>query len=222
MALTGWNRRLSCSISSACSRSRNNSWPAQTRLRRQAQTGSPEWRLLHRGLLRPAFSRGQSSTGWTFVQPVLAKNPLFLGRFLGRFDLLKILGRFGVEFLQAGFAAEFDLFALVRENVRIAHLAEFFAGDDAGGERIGLGGFLLFLSQHAKRRGHVSECQGDCSQCFQFFHTMVVFEPADNTPESRKPFKLFSTQRRRTPSGIRLGEGAETIQLLLLHPRSRA
>jgi hypothetical protein len=72
---------------------------------------------------------------------------LLLFRF-GLFDLFHVFGRLFFEIFQAGLAAELDFARVVREHIRLAHLAEFIAGDDAGFQRVwrDLGIDTAFLS----------------------------------------------------------------------------
>jgi len=106
---------------------------------------------------------------------------VILGRLLRLFELLDVLGRFLVESLQAGLAAQFDLPALVREDVGLAHVAvELLAGDDARFERIQLG-FLGFPFTESDRdqRG---ECQcttgaeNDVAEFTDIFHGLLCIQ----------------------------------------------
>ncbi len=62
---------------------------------------------------------------------------------LRRFQLFDEFGGFFVEVFEATLTAEFDFPVLIREDVRVAHAAEFLAGDHAGFERIGFAFFRL-------------------------------------------------------------------------------
>lgn len=65
---------------------------------------------------------------------------LLLGGFFGGVEFLQILGGVFFEVLEAALAAEAHLAAFVGVDEGLAHLTEFFAGDDAGFERVGFGG----------------------------------------------------------------------------------
>jgi len=54
-------------------------------------------------------------------------------------ELAEILGRIGLELLDAGLAAEFDLLVVVNLGDGLAHAAEFIAADEAGFQRVGGG-----------------------------------------------------------------------------------
>jgi hypothetical protein len=71
---------------------------------------------------------------------------LFCGLFLfGFVEFLQIFCRVFFEVFLAIFATEMDFTPLVFEDIGIAHLAEFFVGDDAGLQRVGLLGFFVNL-----------------------------------------------------------------------------
>jgi hypothetical protein len=55
------------------------------------------------------------------------------------FQLRHVFGGLFVKVIQARFAAQAHLGALMREDMRLPHAVEFFTGDDAGGERVGAG-----------------------------------------------------------------------------------
>ncbi len=54
-----------------------------------------------------------------------------------------VLGRIGIEFLDAALAAELNLLAVVRDHHWLAHGAKFFTRNHAGFERVCLG-FRVF------------------------------------------------------------------------------
>lgn len=90
---------------------------------------------------------------------------LLLGGFFGVVELLQILGGVFLEVLEAAFAAEFDLAAFVDKGVGLAHLAEFFTGDDTGLQRVGLGGIRPFgvLGERGEGDADTGE-QDDCDE----------------------------------------------------------
>ena len=81
----------------------------------------------------------------------MLRGPLLL------FEFLEVGGGILVELLLAALTAQLDLLAFMRENERLPHFSEFFAGDEAGFERIGLsnclgdgccGGGLLLVARN--------------------------------------------------------------------------
>ena len=76
-------------------------------------------------------------------------------RWCGRlFELRHVFGRFLVEVLAAGLAAELNFLSFISEDYGLAHAAEFFTGNDAGGEGVSGGaGFCI-----ASDQGEPEEC----------------------------------------------------------------
>jgi hypothetical protein len=75
------------------------------------------------------------------------------GLLFGVVQFFQILIGIFVEILFAGFAAKLHFTAFMFENERLAHLAELLVRNDAGLERIGTLGFLIFLFIGGQCRG---------------------------------------------------------------------
>lgn len=69
--------------------------------------------------------------GATPSSPTLPVQPLALGLFLRRIELLEILLRVFVKVLEASFAAKLHLPPVVRVHKRLPHGAEFFPRNHA-------------------------------------------------------------------------------------------
>ena len=70
---------------------------------------------------------------------------------LASFELREVFGLIGLELFDAGFAAKFDLLAVVNLGDGAAHAVEVVAADEAFGEGVGLG----FLGGEGGFRGGV-------------------------------------------------------------------
>ena len=77
---------------------------------------------------------------------------------LASFELREVFGLIGFELLDAGFAAKFDLLAVVNLGDGAAHAVEVVATDEAFGEGVGLG-FLGGGSGFRGRAGGEGEAE---------------------------------------------------------------
>src|SRR5262249_9883778 len=75
---------------------------------------------------------------------------LLFGFGVGFVNFLHVFGRVFLEIFEAIFAAKLDLPAFVFEDIRLAHFAEFFTGNDAFVEWVGLGLFVLVGSKRVR------------------------------------------------------------------------
>jgi hypothetical protein len=72
------------------------------------------------------------------ILSIALSRPSLAGFGLCLVDFLKVFGRVFFEIFEAGFAAELNFSAVLLEGVRLAHLAQFLAGNNAGRKRVWL------------------------------------------------------------------------------------
>ena len=107
--------------------------------------------------------------------------------FFGGRELLQELCGILVKILLAAFAAQLDFLILVNKGERLTHLAQFFTGDDAGFQWVGLGlgsnrgcGFCggaatsrqraIGSGEFGRERGDAENGDGQKDDLIRFFH----------------------------------------------------
>ena len=106
-----------------------------------------------------------------FAKPILNHELGLLGFGFSFFDFLDVFSRLFVEVFQTTFATELDFPTFVGKHVWLAHLPEFFAGNDASFEGIGL--VFRVRGKADQRRSEKRDCKSGNSEVFNDFHIVL-------------------------------------------------
>jgi hypothetical protein len=130
-----------------------------------------------------------------------------VGSLLFLSELLQIPGGLLVELLQTALAAEFDLLALVHEDIRLAHFPELFTGDDAGVGFVGLHFFFLRRLVSEERRGNKCGMVGSSGECPVGGKTLglISFSQRSRRFRSRRALEITETEDRDIAAPAMIG-----------------